>query len=163
MDFAIDNGAGASPPAGQHYVLHKDGEEGVLVVSRATGQITTPLNERPDWSEGLATALIQSRAHWWQARTAPEIAAKHLDETVANADDFGFIGLDGDGIEIEIAASDEWRMEKMRELNAISDADLTSAAGLELDLHGDTSAERITALEDETSGRANMGKVATGN
>lgn len=88
--------------------IHSIGHEGSLVVDALTGAILTPMMERPDWSEGLAVALLYEHVHFYTSRLGhygtPEVYAK---------EDLAWVGVSHDGDELEIEADAEYRMDRL--------------------------------------------------
>lgn len=93
-------------------IIHKEGEEGAITVSRTTGIITTPHNERPDWAEGFSTALLEERLKFYGDRLGKDsVAFKAMAAADAiETSDLTWIGVDADGDERTIDASSEYRM-----------------------------------------------------
>ena len=69
---------------GHHALVHKADAEGAITIDRFTGQIVTPLDERPEWAEELAVAQVAERHIFYtdrlgslytQDRQNPEIYA----------------------------------------------------------------------------------------
>lgn len=94
--------------------VHKEGFEGAIELS-ATGRITTPINELPEWAHGLAAAYMFERSKWYEDRVGP-LAAEHIAKNVLSMDDLSWVGFDHDGKEVEHPASSEFRMATLAEL-----------------------------------------------
>lgn len=93
-------------------LVHKEGEEGVISVDRTTGRIISSLDERPDWSEGLATALVQERLDFYQKRLGDGTVYQSLSDAQAiEYSDLSWIGVDANQDEQEIEASADYRMD----------------------------------------------------
>lgn len=96
---------------GNRVMIHKNGEEGGFHIDAMTGAILTPSNERPDWADGLATAMLAERVgHYERA------LGHHLPETMRtpqaiNYADLSWVGVDAEGDEVEIEASQDFRSE----------------------------------------------------
>jgi hypothetical protein len=99
-------------------VIHKEGEEGALTVNRYTGVITTPGSERPEWAQGLATAMLAERIEFYGKRLGTDSQAfKNLADPQAIAfNDLAWIGVDANGDEIEIEADGDHRMDVVAQL-----------------------------------------------
>lgn len=93
--------------------IHREGEEGVIQVDAQSGMILTPIDERPEWSEGLATALLQDRLTFYMKRMgqgSADYKAIAAATTIEFAD-IDFIGVDAAGDEITVAHDPEYRGE----------------------------------------------------
>jgi hypothetical protein len=95
----------------QPILVHKEGEEGVLTIDRLTGRITTPHDDRPDWAEGYATAMLAERQQFYAKRLGQESTSYQslMDAAAIEASDLSWIGVDAEGDEREIEASSEYR------------------------------------------------------
>lgn len=93
-------------------LVHKENEEGALIIDALTGQIKQPINERPDWSEGLTCALLAERLKFYTDRLGSERFTGSLQFPQAIAfEDLGWIAVSEDGNEVELEADTEHRME----------------------------------------------------
>lgn len=132
-------------------IVHKDGEEGTLTLDAMTGKITTPLDQRPDWAEGLTTGLIQERTSFYDKRLGAESTAfkAMLESTTAiEFSDLGWIGVDAAGDEKEIFADPTFRSEVV-------------AKALAIDTNADTADASMTAkaLAEREVSRENRGRT----
>jgi hypothetical protein len=89
--------------------IHKTDEEGILNIDAMTGQVTTPGEEIPDWAAGLAVANLNERRSYYQRAFGPSVSDKLLSPKVLNCDDLVWIGVDAEGDEVMIHASEELR------------------------------------------------------
>jgi hypothetical protein len=117
-------------------MVHKEGEEGVLQVRHSDGKIMTPLDERPDWAEGLVTAMVQERITFYTRRLgeagspyASQLEAITGTDTVA-FQDLGWIGVNEAQQEVEVEADPEWRSESIAKLLGIDTEAGTMGEGL---------------------------------
>lgn len=116
---------------GQSVLVHKSGAEGALAIDSLSGKITTPINERPDWSEGLAVANLAERHAFYNTRLGPEFAAQRMMDTLIDYADLGWVGADATGDLVELSADTEYRMDVIAEAtgtvrtNDLSDASQT--------------------------------------
>jgi len=99
-----------------------EGHEGAIEIDRLTGQIVTPVDQRPEWAEGHAVALLAERTGYYEKRigTLPE----HLsspDNMVYQ--DLGWLGVDIEGDEVEIEANADYRMNLLGELLGVDTTD----------------------------------------
>lgn len=98
----------------KNITVHKEGEEGTILVDGASGKIITPLDQQPEWTNGLATCLVQERLSFYEKRFGAESDAF---KTIMNADavefsDLGWMGMSVEGgDEIELFADPAYRSE----------------------------------------------------
>lgn len=95
-------------------IVHKEGEEGTLQIEAASGKIVTTLDQRPDWAEGLTTALVQERISFYESRFgAGSTAFQSLmnDTTAIEFSDLGWLGVDAEQNELEVSADPHYRSE----------------------------------------------------
>jgi hypothetical protein len=109
-------------------VVHKEGAEGTLQVEHLTGKIITPVDQRPDWAEGLAACAPQERITFYQQRLTTK--AKGGSEVAFNAGDMQKIreadaiafqdlhwyGVNAEQEAIEIEADNEYRLELLAKM-----------------------------------------------
>ena len=100
---------------GTPILIHREGAEGALAIDSLTGKITTPINERPDWSEGLAVADLAERHGFYSTRLGPDFAAQRLLDNPIDYRDLGWVGVDATGELLEIEADSEFRMDVIAE------------------------------------------------
>jgi hypothetical protein len=99
-------------PLGERTVLiHKKDAEGALIVNAMTGIIQQDQNDRPEWAEGLSTALLSERLQFYTTRLGPHFTDELRNPDVLAFEDLGFIGVDEEGEPIELEADAEHRME----------------------------------------------------
>lgn len=96
--------------------VHKADHEGVLLINAYTGVIQQPLDERPEWSDGLSTALLAERHGFYTQRLGAQYADEHKLPEAFNYADLGWIGLDSEGEPVELDADPEYRMEVLGEV-----------------------------------------------
>jgi len=89
--------------------VHKAGDEGILLIDAMTGQITTPSNERPAWSEGLATAMLAERWGFYEKALGVQMADQFRTPEAFEYADLSWVGVDEEGDEVEVEASHEHR------------------------------------------------------
>ncbi|MBO6814539.1 MAG: hypothetical protein JJ891_06750 [Rhizobiaceae bacterium] len=102
-------------PVGKEVPVHKEGHEGVLMVDSLTGEVTTPTDQKPEWADGFAVALLAERTGYYESRLGTELSDELRSPEMFDADDLGWIGLDAEGDEVEIEASGEKRMTLLAE------------------------------------------------
>lgn len=87
----------------------KAGEEGGIEIDSRTGIIATAVDNRPDWADGLACAMLAERVGYYASRTGrnPPIPA------VLECGDLEWVAIAEDGTELVIEASAEIRQENL--------------------------------------------------
>lgn len=167
-------------PLGERTALvHKKDAEGALVINATTGIITQPVDERPEWAEGLTCALLIERHKFYSDRLGPQYAKDHYMPDAYAFEDLGWIAVDAEGEPLEIDADTEHRMSVIAEVLDIDrTADLSAhdeatgedtagkgeQAAVLIDMQHDYSDEEAHALEKAQS--ADFGEIArdgTGN
>ena len=96
----------------QPIIVHKEGEEGALTIDPLNGRITTPHDERPDWAEGFAVAMVAERIDFYTKRLGegtPQCTAI-VEAQAIEVSDLSWIGVNADGDEMEVEADAETRM-----------------------------------------------------
>jgi hypothetical protein len=137
-------------------IVHKAGDEGVMEVDALTGAIITQIDQRPEWSNGLAAALLQERHTFYETRFGK--ASTQYSE-VAKADaieysDLGWIGVNEDGDEVEIEASAEYRSEVVAKALGIDTIEGSLGDGVTHEIEVDTKRNTMTQHEREVMERA---------
>lgn len=99
------------PPAGKTIMVHREGEEGGLVISALTGEITTPQDERPAWADGLTVALLAERHGYYSKRLGGQYTPTMQHPDLLNYADLDWLAVDEDGEAVEIEHSGDHRME----------------------------------------------------
>lgn len=130
--------------------VHKEGEEGTLLVRHSDGRITTPLDDQPQWAEGLTNALIQER-HTFYAKRLGEANSPHATtlQTILDADtvafqDLGWLGVNAEQQEVELEADPEFRSEAMAKILGIDTEEGTMGAGVTADREVESQNNRMT-------------------
>ena len=148
-------------PLGQRtHIVHKADAEGALIIDALQGNIVQPIDERPEWSEGLFTALIPERYRFYSTRLGKEYADTMTasDEPIDFAD-LGWLGVDADGNPgVELSADPEFRMNviashlklhRPNDLSNIPHDDTKGELGHALvDMNTIYDAEDVTAMEN---------------
>lgn len=129
-------------------LVHKEGEEGIIHIDLDTGIITTPLDERPDWADGLASAIPHERSRWYEQRLGPQYAAEHKSPEAMVFQDLSWIGVDDEGDEVELSADLDYRQEV-----------LAKVLGLDLD-EGEFRSHIVTELEMSADRRRTPAEAA---
>lgn len=97
-------------------IVHKADHEGALHIDARTGEILTPLAERPEWSDGYAVALLSERTGWYEQRLGKQLPDTLTRPEMLDSADLGWIAFDAEGDEVEIEADTEHRMDILAEL-----------------------------------------------
>ena len=111
-------------------IVHKNGEEGMLLVDRKTGKVASASNEAPIWADGLLVAALASRTGWYEQRLGSHLPDELRSPRAINADDLDWVALDAEGDIVEIEAVMEYRTQMLGEL-------------LEIDLESDDLEQQI--------------------
>jgi hypothetical protein len=110
---------GSGPVAERTVLVHKKDAEGALIVNALTGQIAQPIDERPEWSEGLATALLGERLKFWGDRLGPQFTDELKFPQAIAFEDLGWLIVDEDGEVNETEADAEFRMDLLASYHGI--------------------------------------------
>lgn len=98
-------------------LVHKKDCEGALTIDTLTGQITTPLMDRPDWAQGLAVADLSERLGYYAQRLGNEFAQGHKTPQAIAYEDLDWMTVDEAGEVAEtIKADTEFRMTVIAEV-----------------------------------------------
>lgn len=115
--------------AGRTIFVHKKDAPGGIQLDAYTGNITTPPADRPDWCEGLVTALLTERYTFYNSRLGPEYAKQHALPDAIAFEDLGWIvinsestDIDGEDGLIELQADAEFRMSVIAAVTGIDRA-----------------------------------------
>jgi hypothetical protein len=115
---------------GKSILVHKQDSDGTISLDYLTGQVTTPNDERPEWAEGLATALLAERTGYYAKRLGSAYPPELATADAMAFEDLGWIGhkVDdgGEGIEYELSASEEYRMDCLAKFIGVDRADFDS-------------------------------------
>lgn len=155
--------ANSRDPLGEQTTpVHKRDDEGVLFINSLNGLVTQPVDERPEWAEGLTAALLIERGKFYSDRLGPRYAKEHANPEVYAFEDLGWTAIDADGEPIELEADPEFRMSVVAEVLGIDrTADLSAhakgtgedtagaheQAAVLIDLHKEYTSEEMHALE----------------
>ena len=146
-----------TPSTGRQIMVHKEGEEGALQVDALTGYITTPVDARPDWSDGLAVALLQERATFYERRLGPAFSPAMRDATAIAFQDLGWVGVDEEQEACELSADHEYRADVVAKVLGINREDFEADA----DHFGPTVAEVEIDLQDRAVSKAEATDIDT--
>lgn len=95
--------------SGKTAIVHKTGEEGGLLIDAFSGVVIPGQTEAPEWAAGYSCALLSERHGFYTKRLGANYADAHKSPEAYNADDLSWIGLDDEGLEVEVPASLEYR------------------------------------------------------
>lgn len=100
----------------QVHAVHCPGHDGALMIDHETGVIVgPPLDERPEWAEGLAMALLHEHYRYYTLRTGPA----YQEPDVFAMGDLAWLGVDAEGDEMEVPASDDVRQDRLASMLGI--------------------------------------------
>lgn len=103
-------------PGEGNYIVHKEGEPGVILLDLA-GKIVTEPFDMPDWApEGIAVALLAERQRFYERSLGTVLAAPFLNTNAIAIDDLGWVATDADGAQVEREADAEYRMNLIAEV-----------------------------------------------
>lgn len=121
-------------------LIHKDGEEGSIQIDRLEGKVMTPADERPEWADGIAVALLTERVGYYETRLGTQLSQELRSPEVIVFQDLGWIGVDAEGDEVELEADGEFRMNILADMLGVDREDFTDTknfqgalASIELD------------------------------
>lgn len=97
--------------SGKTILVHKLNEEGSLQIDALTGRILSEHEDRPEWSEGLAVAQLAERHGFYNSRLGPSYTEAMQTPDIMAFEDLSWLGVNAEGDEMELSASDEFRME----------------------------------------------------
>lgn len=145
-------------------IVHKEGEEGALTIDRLTGRITTPHEERPDWAEGYAVAMLEERIKFYTDRLGSQAPTDVLEPQAIEVSDLSWIGVNADGDEVETEAEAETRMSMIASVFGM-DRETGELDGIAAEFEverqpHDVTAEELRAMEESVN--AGFGVAATG-
>jgi hypothetical protein len=111
-----------------HIAVHMDGQVGAILIDMREGRVLTPADERPEWAEGYATALLVERIGWYETRLGEHLPEDIRSPQLMSAQDLGWIAVDIEGDEVEVEASLEHRMDILAKFLGIDRDDAEQAA-----------------------------------
>lgn len=97
-------------------IVQRTDHEGVLQINAHTGLIVTPNDERPDWADGLACALLNERNEFYVQRLGAAYTDELRNPEALHYEDLGWVAVDEAGDEVEIEADAEHRMQFIADL-----------------------------------------------
>lgn len=92
-------------------IVHKADHAGALHIDARTGEILTPLSERPEWADNYAVALLAERTGWYEQRLGKQLPETLTRPEMLDTADLGWIAFDAEGDEVEIEADADHRMD----------------------------------------------------
>jgi len=133
------------------YLVHKTDAEGAITINER-GIITTSLDDRPDWADGLAIAHLAEHATYYKARTGDNYQIPQI----INFDDLGWSGVDETDELTMTEPNMEFRQERLGLLLGIDLSDVEAfdnmskdtlaSAEIAMDVH--RSSEELAAFEE---------------
>lgn len=153
-------------------VVHKDNEEGGILIGRESGHIYTSSFDRPEWAAQFHNALLGEWTTFYKDRFGEAYMLLHKQPAVFNFDDLGWIGMGEEGEEIEEPANMDYRLGVVQavlidagiiqatdtvDLSEYRHGDDLTSIGIDLDLDRERTPEQAAALDRAaTSGFAPM-------
>ncbi|RWI06838.1 MAG: hypothetical protein EOQ89_03655 [Mesorhizobium sp.] len=104
-------------------IITKTGEEGAILVDHLEGKVLTAADERPEWADGLAYAMLAERSGWYEKRLGRQLSAELARPEAMVFEDLEWIGIDAEGDEVHLEADIDYRMDKLAELMGIDRED----------------------------------------
>lgn len=115
--------------------VHKENEEGVLLIDAFSGLVQGDPMERPEWSAGLTCALVNDRQEWYTSRLGPLFTAEMQRPQAFNVEDLDWKTIEEDGLtEGDQPHDADYRMEVMAGI-----AGITRTNDPEVAIHPDAS------------------------
>lgn len=144
-------------------LVHKEGEEGSILLDYDTGIVTTPIDERPDWADGLAVGQLQERRRFYEQKLGETTAAALLEEvTEAKGiafQDLSWVGSSETGENTELNADPDYRMDVVAKALGIEreagDTDVLAVQGaiaeVEIDMQNRYVPSDVELIDEEMS------------
>jgi hypothetical protein len=141
-----------TPKFSRPVLIHKQGEEGALIINGVTGLVDQPADERPAWAEGLVCAMIAEWTGFYAKRTGKSMQTGDI----LAFEDLTWLAINEDGAEVELEANGEFRMERVASLNGIDVSDIEAydagtkgevMAEVELSMDAHRTAKEAAAFE----------------
>jgi len=111
IDYAVDPVTGAKLNL---VPVHKENEEGVLMIDAFSGRVAGDPMTRPDWSAGLTLALLADRHEFYASRLGPLYTDEMKTPQAYNVEDLDWRTIEEDGTTESTQEHDsEFRMEVM--------------------------------------------------
>lgn len=107
----------------KNIIITKTGEEGAILVDRLEGKVITAADERPEWADGLANAMLAERSGWYEKRLGKQLSAELARPETLAFEDLEWIGIDAEGDEVHLEADQDYRMDKLAEMMGIDRED----------------------------------------
>jgi len=94
--------------------VHKENEEGVLMIDAFSGRVAGDPMERPEWASGLVLALLGDRHEFYSARLGPLYTDEMKTPSAYNVEDLDWATIEEDGVtEGKLEHDSEFRMDVM--------------------------------------------------
>lgn len=147
----------------RHVLVHKTGDEGSIHIDYLTGGIVTPIDERPDWAEGLAHSLPRERDAFYKRRLGEDFGQP----TAIAFEDLSWVGVDGEGGLLELSADAEFRSEVVKEFLGIDEetgdtgpeSKWHTVAEVEIGLDNERTADEARLIDSEMASGFGSGDV----
>lgn len=124
LDNANDNNP-TTDLADRTILVHHTDQPGALIIGALDGAIRQDPNERPDWSDGLSTALLGERHEFYTARLGDLYTDEHKYPEALNFADLGWLTVEADDVggTLIMDADPEFRMNVVAEVTGVVRSD----------------------------------------
>lgn len=78
--------------------VHKENEEGVLLIDSYSGRVAGDPMTRPEWSAGLVLAKLNDRHEWYTQRLGPLFTDEMIRPAAFNVEDLDWATVEEDGL-----------------------------------------------------------------
>lgn len=145
-------------PNGPTIIIHKDGEEGAILIDQTTGAVLLGQQDKPEWSEGLMAANLVERHTFYLTALGPDNFKADMQVPVGlDMADLGWVAWDQEQQEVEIEADAEFRSNRIRDIlvdlgivavDAATGEDIfTAGESIMLDTDSRRTPEQVSALD----------------
>ncbi len=109
------------PLSGKVVPVHKQGEEGLLMIDAVSGWVIRGQEDRPAWSDGLITAILGERHIFYANRLGSAYTEDHKMPEVLAFEDLPWMALNMEtGEQLAYEADAEFRMDVVAEVLGIN-------------------------------------------
>lgn len=128
---------------GNHVLVHKQDAEGAITIDRNTGEIVTPLDERPEWAAELTIAQVAQRHLFYVNALGPNYTEDRQSPEILAAEDLDWLGareypVDAPYVDPETGLSSDHELFTIDADHEFRQQQVATALGIEaeLDEHG---------------------------
>lgn len=104
-------------------IITKGGEEGSILIDHLDGRVLTPADERPQWADGLAAAMLVERTGWYEKRLGAQLSAEQARPDIIAFEDLEWVAIDAEADEVHLEADADFRMETLATIMGIDRED----------------------------------------